>query len=588
MKDFTVAELADALIVSNTLEEATAAVLTRMLATAERALEASSYASKGKMLRGIVHLRSADGYRAIVVLERGSLKAERVGLDASASFSAYLPSASAWRWVCAYGSPVAIDVAVGRVEPVSGGVLQDRSNGLGASGSVLGRESTVRFLERSATHLLAMPLHTPSGIVGMISLEADCRMAMGRPFVWSSCRDTLYLLAFLAAPYLVARPLAARPEEAETHPLLPVVGGSMQGFVRMARVFAGQGETLLITGPTGAGKSRFARFCHAQSQRRRGPFEHVDLLSVPDELQMGELFGWKKGAFSGATLDNLGAVARAEGGTLFIDEIDKLTVKAQAGLLYLLEERRFRPLGESGGEKKADVRFLVGTNANLQEAVKAGHFREDLYYRVNVLALRLPPLDERGDEIALWAAYMVDRRHREGGMGGSASISKAAIALLENHRWPGNLRQLDNVIRRAYIFALVDGLEGGGDILLNEHCFEWALAQEAGRDGASLSGISGVGALLIRAADAFVREAERREADGGILDLDLADAFRGFVLGTAARRMGGEEQAFRLLGKAASVDHRNHKKIFRREMERVAELYRVLALGERSPFDDPA
>ena len=114
---------------------------------------------------------------------------------------------------------------------------------------------------------------------------------------------------------------------------------------------------------------------------------------------MAELFGWRKGAFSGAVKDNPGCVARAEGGTLFIDEIDKLSLKAQAGLLHVLEDRTYRALGEAGSDQKANVRFIVGTNANLPEAVRRGTFREDLYYRINVLPVRVPPLDERRDEI---------------------------------------------------------------------------------------------------------------------------------------------------------------------------------------------
>lgn len=585
MKD-TAGGLSSDLLASKTMEEAAFAVLTSMLAVAKKALGESPYASKGKLLRGIVHLRSADGYRAIVVLEQGALKAERVGVGAGAAFSAYLPSASAWRWVSAYRSPVAIDVGLGRVEPALRDADKIQGHVMDMWDGTLGRESTARFLERSSTHLYAMPLHAPAGIVGMVSLEADCRSAMGRPFIWSSCGELLNLFAFVAAPYLASRPPAAGPEEPETNVLLPVVGASMRGLVRMARVFAEQEEILLITGPTGAGKSRFARFCHAQSPRREGPFVYVDLLSIPDELQLGELFGWKKGAFSGATADNPGAVARAEGGTLFIDEIDKLSMRAQAGLLHVLEERSYRSLGDSGGERKANVRFLVGTNARLEEAVKAGNFREDLYYRVNVLPLRLPPLDERMEEIGLWAAYMVARRHQERAVAGSACISEAAVALLERRSWPGNLRQLDNVIRRAYVLALLDRVDGGGDVVLDTGCMERALAQEAGREGISAADGSGLLTWLARAADAFVEEAERRAGEGGVFDLDWADAFRGFVLGTAVRRQGGEDQAFRILGKGVSVEHRNHKKMLKRELERVADFCRTLGWEARYPFRD--
>ena len=344
----------------------------------------------------------------------------------------------------------------------------------------------------------------------------------------------------------------------------------MEPLVRIAKVFAQQDETLLLTGPTGAGKSRFARYCHARSRRSGGPFEAIDLLSIPDELQMGELFGWRKGAFSGALGDNPGALARAEGGTLFLDEIDKLGLKAQAGLLHVLEERHYRPLGEGQGERKADVRFVIGTNTNLFEAVKAGRFREDLYYRINVLPLRLPPLDERADEIAGWAAYMVARRHREGSARGEARLSKAALGPLEARKWPGSLRQLDNVVRRAYALALVELGAAQGEVVLEERHVARALGYEAGEHADGPIG------RLSRAAEALVDAAEKKSEMGGSLDLDLVDGLRGFVLREAASRAGGVEAAYRLLGKGVVVEHRNHKKSFRREMERVLELCRAL------------
>src|SRR5206468_257763 len=131
-----------------------------------------------------------------------------------------------------------------------------------------------------------------------------------------------------------------------TDPLLPVVGPSMEGLINLLRVFSRQEETVLISGPTGTGKSRLARWCHAQSPRRERTFETVDLQTVPVDIQMAALFGWRKGAFTGAVGDQAGWVEQADGGTLFLDEVDKLSLSAQAGLLQLLEERRYRVLGD--------------------------------------------------------------------------------------------------------------------------------------------------------------------------------------------------------------------------------------------------
>ena len=175
---------------------------------------------------------------------------------------------------------------------------------------------------------------------------------------------------FEEAAALTLQPTLASTDAAPIPPtqvdaLLPVVGASMAGVIEMLRVFAQQEEPILISGPTGAGKSRLARWCHEQSSSRPNAFEILDLSTVPEELQMAELFGWKKGAFTGAIRDNPGLIARARGGTLFIDEIDNLSPRAQAGLLHVLEDRTYRVLGDNGSEKPAEVRFIIGTNARL-------------------------------------------------------------------------------------------------------------------------------------------------------------------------------------------------------------------------------
>jgi len=278
---------------------------------------------------------------------------------------------------------------------------------------------------------------------------------------------------------------------------------------------------------------------------------------------MAELFGWRKGAFTGAVRDNPGSIARAEGGTLFIDEIDKLSLKAQAGLLQVLEARTYRMLGEASGEQRAQVRFIIGTNARLKEAVRRGTFREDLYYRINVLPIGVPPLNERQDEIPLWACYMAQRRHQESSPGGTVRLTPEAQQKLAGNSWPGNLRQLDNIIRRSYTLAMVE--QGGAkpELLVHERHVRQALDYEGGAE----SPHSLVNALC-QAAHAFVQEAQHRQAP---LDIDLAECFRGFVLGTAVRQVGKDE-AFRLVGREALVKTRNHHKALRRELEKVSLL----------------
>ncbi|XXT14618.1 sigma 54-interacting transcriptional regulator [Sorangium sp. So ce429] len=579
----TIASLLAAVMSSTTFEDAATSVLRRMLDLASEALAASPYAKRGTLLRGMVHLRPMDGYRMLVVLDEGTARAAPVSLSQAPGrpgSGAYLPSATAWRWVAQHRCSVSIDVPADKVRLHHASAPRLVPDGRLFSGSFDSYESTQRLLERAATHLFVLPLRMPgSHVDGVISLEAECPSALGQEFIWPACEQRLQLLADVAAPYLVALP-SSPVTEATPDEFLPVIGATMAGVVQMARVFAEQDETILIGGPTGSGKSRLARWSHEQSRRRSKKFETLDLMTVPEELQMGELFGWKKGAFSGAVTDNPGSIGRVEGGTLFIDEIDKLSLKAQAGLLHVLEERRYRPLGEGSGERRANVRFLIGSNADLQAAVRAGQFREDLYYRINVLPVRVPPLDERMDEVPRWAQYMVDRRHHEAVPTGQAHISEGATRVLLNRRWPGNLRQLDNIIRRAYALALVEASGTPRDMVLEEHHIARALGYESSPEGSPLLN------LLERAAAAFVAEAERKSPDRPPLDLDMTDAFRGFVVGMAARKLGSKEAALRLLGRESVVSYRNHHKAFKREIDKVAALCRAIGRDGSSPFSD--
>ena len=281
------------------------------------------------------------------------------------------------------------------------------------------------------------------------------------------------------------------------------------------------------------------------------------------------LFGWRRGAFTGAVRDQIGAIQRAEGGTLFIDEIDKLPLEAQGKLLRLLDERRFSVIGD-GRERIANVRFIVASNVNLEEEVRAGRFLVDLYYRINVLPVEVPPLSARRDEIASWAQHQVGlARTRHGS--GPDRLTPEADALLRAREWPGNLRQLHSVVLRAWAFAFA----GASPKIEAPHVAR-ALRLEA-------SGPSSI-APFRRAAEAFV-EASLGETEGGRppLPLELAEAFTGLVLLAAAERLGGEREAFLHFDLEARTRGGNHLKTWRREMERVEALER--ALRGASPGD---
>ncbi|MBN1210157.1 MAG: sigma-54-dependent Fis family transcriptional regulator [Myxococcaceae bacterium] len=563
-----VSQVVASLLAARDFEEAAVAMLRPILEIAGQELAASSYSQgRCRILRGVVHLRPGEGYRRLAVVDAGE-RPSTTGDGGSEEDRPLFTSASIWRAVVEHRCAVSVDVHLGQLQPHAPGVVARDEPEVG--GVFHSRESQQRFLARQATHVLALPLLAPGGeIDGMAFVEADCRAAVGREFIWRGCAERLQRIAAVAVPYLNRLPL--RPVAvSRADDFLPVVGAALANLMPLLRVCAQQDETLLFSGPTGTGKSRLARWCHEHSGRARGPFEVLDLMTVPEELQMGELFGWRKGAFTGAARENPGSVARAEGGSLFIDEIDKLSLKAQAGLLRLLEERTFRQLGEGQGARRADVRFIIGTNVDLHVAVRSGQFREDLYYRINVLPFVVPPLDERKDEIPGWAHYMLNRRHRERSPGGQARVSQEAERRLCASSWPGSLRQLDNIIRRAYMLALAQS-GSAWEVRLEEEHVARALAYEQRRGPAPLM------EAMQAAAESFFHEAQRRGEAG--LALDLADAFRGLVLAVALRRLGMEE-AFRLLGCEHILRGRNHQRLLHRERERVESLCE--ALGKES------
>jgi DNA-binding NtrC family response regulator len=291
---------------------------------------------------------------------------------------------------------------------------------------------------------------------------------------------------------------------------------------------------------------------------------------MPETMQMAELFGWKKGAFTGAHSDREGLLGAAEGGTLFLDEIDKLSLGAQAGLLRVLETRRFSPLGGSR-ERQADVRFVVATNANLVELVHRGEFREDLYYRINVLPVVLDALDQRADEIVAWAQFFTERRHQEAGGEGAVVLDDGARALLTGRSWPGNLRQLDNVMRRSYALWLAD--RGTGDVLIEAPLLERALGLEMSRAAHPRLAMD----LIGRAAELLVEHALTLRRHGDTARLETYDVLRAAVVRAAVDRVGSAKDAFLLFGETARVESRNHARDYKKLLEDIEALEALLA-----------
>jgi two-component system response regulator GlrR len=233
----------------------------------------------------------------------------------------------------------------------------------------------------------------------------------------------------------------------------------MQAISQLPR-FARSDASVCITGETGTGKELCARALHHLSSRRRFPFIGVDCGAVPDQLFENEMFGHARGAFTDAHRDHRGLIAMAEGGTLFLDEIDSLPLSSQGKLLRFLQDRQFRALGSDRFEA-ANVRIVAATNRDLESAVSDRQFRSDLFFRLNVLRLRLPPLRERSDDVELLAfAALKDCTTADGGS--TPIFTQPALKALSLYRWPGNVRELYNVVQRAVIAA-----EGGR--ILPEH-----------------------------------------------------------------------------------------------------------------------
>ena len=221
--------------------------------------------------------------------------------------------------------------------------------------------------------------------------------------------------------------------------------------------------TTSLQGESGVGKEVVARFIHRSSPRRRGPFVAINCAALPESLLESELFGFERGAFTGAHLAKPGQIELAAGGVLFLDEVSDMTPAAQAKILRVLQEREFQRLG---GVRpiRANVRVIAATNRNLHEAVTRGQFRVDLYYRLNVFDIRIPPLRERREDIVTLAQAFLEERARSSG-GVRVELTPAATDTLIRHEWPGNVRELHNALERATIVC-EDGLIRAQDLSL--------------------------------------------------------------------------------------------------------------------------
>jgi DNA-binding NtrC family response regulator len=228
-------------------------------------------------------------------------------------------------------------------------------------------------------------------------------------------------------------------------------GSALRRIVSQVDVVAPTEASVLILGETGTGKELVAHEIHQRSGRKDKPLVRVNCASIPRELFESEFFGHVRGSFTGAVKDRAGRFETAEGGTIFLDEVGEIPLDVQSKLLRILQEKRYERVGDDR-TRRADVRVIAATNRDLKKAVAAGQFREDLFYRLNVFPLEVPPLRERLDDIPLLAKHFVDLSTRELKCA-KPRLTRAAVAKLQNYDWPGNVRELRNVIERGVILA---------------------------------------------------------------------------------------------------------------------------------------
>src|SRR6202051_2498950 len=261
---------------------------------------------------------------------------------------------------------------------------------------------------------------------------------------------------------LSGQPEAAKPSADDN---LPLIGRSpaMQEIYRIIARLTTTDLTVMINGESGAGKELVARALHDYGRRRSGPFVAINMAAIPRELIESELFGHERGAFTGATNRHVGRFEQAEGGTLFLDEIGDMPMEAQTRLLRVLQEGEYTTVG--GRQPiKANVRIIAATHRDLRNAIRQGVFREDLFYRLNVVPIRLPPLRERIEDIPLLARHFLDRA-REDGLP-MKTLDPSAMERLQEHSWQGNVRELENLMRR--MAALCPEETINGDIITTE------------------------------------------------------------------------------------------------------------------------
>lgn len=332
---------------------------------------------------------------------------------------------------------------------------------LGQEAHFLDRTGARRNLNRSELSFLCVPIIYDANVVGVLSADKVALQVQ-------NLDKELALLSSVAE--LMAKAVHIRALEEENRRLRKIVGQNrapamdiighskvMQEIFGLVAQVADSNTTVLITGETGTGKELIARAIHNNSSRRESPLIQVNCAAIPDTLIESELFGHEKGAFTGALQQRRGRFEEANGGTIFLDEVGELSAAAQVKLLRILQEKHFQPLGSSR-VVSVNVRVIAATNRNLEQDIISGRFRADLFYRLNVFPIYLPPLRDRGSDVILLADYFVMKYSKE--MRKEVKrISTAAVESFLSYKWPGNVRELENCIERAVLLTKTDTID---------------------------------------------------------------------------------------------------------------------------------
>jgi DNA-binding NtrC family response regulator len=309
-------------------------------------------------------------------------------------------------------------------------------------------------------------LHEDGGMAPVVLITARPTMDLAMEAIRQGAHDVLPK----PLPRGRVREILLGVEEIKRLRPLPEAGGNegdivgasagMMGVFKSIARAATSDATVLVLGESGTGKEMVARVLHARSRRSRGPFVAINCAAIPENLLESELFGHEKGAFTGAIGRRIGRFERAHGGTLFLDEIGDMSMALQSKILRAIQEREVERVG-GGNPVSIDVRIVAATNRDLQQAVRDGRFREDLYYRLAVVTVMLPPLRDRGNDLDLLSLHFIAHYAREHGRPVRA-VAEEVFNVLHLHPWPGNVRQLRNAAERAVVMA-------DGEVLLPQH-----------------------------------------------------------------------------------------------------------------------